>query len=232
MRTDAMEPLALPEQVWDKPETMAALRERRIGYLFQLAQQYAGASQTRIANVTGMAQSEVSRIRNGDRQVTAIDVLERVARGFLMPDRARVQLGLAPRAWSTGAVAAGEGQGGRESPARASDAGQQPPAELHAQVLVSAGQLAYLKGDYVLARELAGRGLTEARRVGDPRATAQALNLLGVVAMNTGDYELASLYYRQILAVQHRRGGPSTMAGQDLRSAARSGTELAARRSR
>jgi transcriptional regulator with XRE-family HTH domain len=100
VRDDAMDPLVLPDQVWNEPETQAALRARRVGYLFQLAQKYAGASQTRIANVTGMAQSEVSRIRAGDRHVTAIDVLERVALGFDMPDRARVLLGLAPRSWT------------------------------------------------------------------------------------------------------------------------------------
>src|SRR5262245_4604032 len=34
---------------------------------------------------------------NGKRQVTAIDVLERIADGLAMPDLARMRLGLAPR---------------------------------------------------------------------------------------------------------------------------------------
>jgi predicted ATPase len=101
MRDDALEPVQLPGDVWSRPETRDALRERRVGYLFALAKKYAGASQTRIANVTGMDQSEVSRIMKGDRQISAIDVLERVARGLLMPDPARALLGLAPQAQPT-----------------------------------------------------------------------------------------------------------------------------------
>src|SRR3982750_65860 len=93
----------LPEAIWHSPEAEAALRERRIGHLFLLAKKYAGASQARIAAATGLNQSEVSRIQRGDRLVMAIDVLERVADGFAMPDPARMMLGLAPTKWSPGA---------------------------------------------------------------------------------------------------------------------------------
>jgi transcriptional regulator with XRE-family HTH domain len=111
MRDDALEPVRLPDQVWDRPETRAALRDRRIGYLFGLARKYAGASQTRIANVTGMDQGQVSRMIQGDRRVTAIQVLERVARGFTMPDQARVLLGLAPESLPDGGDAGMEPAG-------------------------------------------------------------------------------------------------------------------------
>lgn len=96
MRDDALQPIQLPAHAWTQPETTAALRERRVGVLFELARKY-GASQTRIANVTGMGQAEVSRIMNGDRHVMGIDVLERIADGLTMPDEQRLTLGLAPR---------------------------------------------------------------------------------------------------------------------------------------
>lgn len=95
MRDDALEPVHLADSVWTDPDTIAALRDRRVGYLFRLARKF-GASQTRIANVTGMGQAEVSRIQKGDREVMAIDVLERVAAGLNMPDPQRLTLGLAP----------------------------------------------------------------------------------------------------------------------------------------
>src|SRR4051795_1420085 len=99
MRHETFQHVRLPDAVWCAPETRTALRDRRVGYLFRVAKKYAGASQARIAAATGLNQSEVSRIQRGDRLVTAIDVLERVADGFAMPDSARMLLGLAPAAW-------------------------------------------------------------------------------------------------------------------------------------
>src|SRR3954449_12683954 len=105
----------LPEAIWHSAEAETALRERRIGHLFLLAKKYAGASQARIAAATGLNQSEVSRIQRGDRLVTAIDVLERVADGFAMPDTARMLLGLAPTVW-------------RDAGVRVTDRDDSPPA--------------------------------------------------------------------------------------------------------
>lgn len=108
MRDDALRPIQLPAHVWTQPETTAALRERRVGVLFALASKY-GASQTRIANVTGMGQAEVSRIMSGDRHVMVIDVLERIAAGLTMPDEQRLTLGLAPRqVFSSGPISHSE----------------------------------------------------------------------------------------------------------------------------
>jgi transcriptional regulator with XRE-family HTH domain len=99
MRYEGFQPVRLPDAVWSSLETQAVLRERRVGQLFLLAKKHAGASQARIAAATGLNQGEVSRIQRGDRWVTAIDVLERIADGFAMPDSARVRLGLAPANW-------------------------------------------------------------------------------------------------------------------------------------
>jgi hypothetical protein len=96
MQHAVFQPVRLPDPVWSSADTQELLRERRVGQLFLLAKKYAGASQARIAAATGLNQGEVSRIQRGDRWVTAIDVLERIADGFAMPDPARILLGLAP----------------------------------------------------------------------------------------------------------------------------------------
>ncbi|WP_158088561.1 helix-turn-helix domain-containing protein [Thermoactinospora rubra] len=83
---------------------LAALRGRDIGSVFCLVRQYAGMSQTHIGSVTGMSQGKVSAIMSGNQQVTAFEVVERVADGLGMPDAARMALGLAPRTALTLAI--------------------------------------------------------------------------------------------------------------------------------
>jgi len=90
-------PIALPAWAWQRDEVRAALRERNVGALLRAAQQYAGASQSRIAVATGLLQGRVSEIMRGARTVTTLDLFERVADGLDMPDDARIMLGLAPR---------------------------------------------------------------------------------------------------------------------------------------
>lgn len=90
----------IPDSFWQRPETTAALRERRIGRLFALLNQYTGASQTRIGIACGMSQGRVSNIIRGVSLVDKLDVFERIADGLSMPDPARTGLGLAPRASS------------------------------------------------------------------------------------------------------------------------------------
>ena len=96
MQHAVVQPVRLPDAVWTSEHTRELLRTRRVGELFLLAKKHAGASQARIAAATGLNQGEVSRIQRGDRWVTAIDVLERIADGLAMPNQARVHLGLAP----------------------------------------------------------------------------------------------------------------------------------------
>ncbi|WP_243084570.1 helix-turn-helix transcriptional regulator [Streptomyces sp. 891-h] len=88
-------PVELPDWAWQRAEVRQALRTRDIGAVFRCVQQYAGASQSRIATATGMTQARVNEIINGRREVSRLDVYERVADGLGMPDDARHLLGLA-----------------------------------------------------------------------------------------------------------------------------------------
>ncbi|MEZ0069468.1 transcriptional regulator with XRE-family HTH domain [Streptacidiphilus sp. MAP12-20] len=71
-----------------------ALRARRVGDIFRQVQQF-GISQARIATATGMAQGRINEIINGRREVSRLDVYERIADGLSMPDDARHLIGLA-----------------------------------------------------------------------------------------------------------------------------------------
>ncbi|WP_391858323.1 helix-turn-helix domain-containing protein [Streptomyces silvisoli] len=72
--------------------------------MFRYVQQFGGVSQARIASAVDMTQGRVNEVINGRREVSRLDVFERVADGLGMPDDARRLLGLA---------ASREGSGGR-----------------------------------------------------------------------------------------------------------------------
>lgn len=91
----ATQPIRLPAWAWERAEVREALRGRDIGAVFRCVQQYAGASQARIAVAAGMTQARVSEIIAGRREVSRLDVYERIADGLHMPDDARHLLGLA-----------------------------------------------------------------------------------------------------------------------------------------
>jgi transcriptional regulator with XRE-family HTH domain len=91
-------PVTLPDAVWSRADVLAALEARNIGALFALAQQRSGVTQARMGTATGLGQGRVNEIVNGRRQVSSIEVLERVAAGLSMSDSARYALGLAPAA--------------------------------------------------------------------------------------------------------------------------------------
>lgn len=93
----ALVPIDLPRWAWERTDMRQALSARDIGAVFRYVQQYAGASQARIATAVDMTQGRVNEIINGRREVTRLDVYERVADGLAMPDDARHLLGLAPR---------------------------------------------------------------------------------------------------------------------------------------
>ncbi|GGV19281.1 helix-turn-helix domain-containing protein [Streptomyces spectabilis] len=88
-------PIELPDWAWERAEVREALRGRAIGAVFRYVQQYTGASQARIAAAVGMTQARVNEIINGRREVSRLDVYERIADGLHMPDDARHLLGLA-----------------------------------------------------------------------------------------------------------------------------------------
>lgn len=91
----ALVPIELPEWVWQRAETREALRDRNMGAVFRRVQQYGGASQSRIATAVAMTQARVNEVINGRREITRLDVFERIADGLNMPDSARHLLGLA-----------------------------------------------------------------------------------------------------------------------------------------
>ncbi|MFE6909425.1 helix-turn-helix domain-containing protein [Streptomyces erythrochromogenes] len=88
-------PTSLPEWAWERADVRQALRARDVGAVFRYVQQYSGASQARIAAAVGMTQARVNEIINRRREVSRLDVYERIADGLTMPDDARHLLGLA-----------------------------------------------------------------------------------------------------------------------------------------
>jgi transcriptional regulator with XRE-family HTH domain len=86
----ALEPIELPDWAWERAEVRQALRARDMGAVFRYVQQYAGASQSRIAMATGMTQARVNEIINRRREVSRLDVYERIADGLHMPEVVRV----------------------------------------------------------------------------------------------------------------------------------------------
>ncbi len=92
--------VVIPDLFWQRPETIAALRERAIGRLLLLVHQYTGASQTQIATACGTTQPKISDIMRGSQKVETLTVFERFADALDMPDAARIILGLAPQATS------------------------------------------------------------------------------------------------------------------------------------
>src|SRR2546422_516456 len=86
----------IPVWAWEREEIREALRQRDAGAILRFAQQYGGASQSRIAAETGLLQGRVNEIVRGRRSVVRIDVFERIALGLRMPDDARLLMGLAP----------------------------------------------------------------------------------------------------------------------------------------
>ncbi|MFG2301524.1 XRE family transcriptional regulator [Actinacidiphila glaucinigra] len=87
----------IPAWAWEREEIREALRTRDAGAILRFAQQYGGASQSRIAAATGLLQGRVNEIVRGRRSVVRFDVFERIAQGLRMPDHARLLMGLAPR---------------------------------------------------------------------------------------------------------------------------------------
>jgi hypothetical protein len=96
MEGSALKPLRIPLGFWRRPDVREALETRDFGQLFQLVHKFVGGSQTQIGIAAGLTQASVSRIMQGARLVTALEVMERTADGFVMPDEARLLLGLAP----------------------------------------------------------------------------------------------------------------------------------------
>jgi hypothetical protein len=89
-------PLEIPAWAWRQEDLCRALEARDVAEILRLIQRYGGVSQVRLASATEMGQGRVNEIINGHRQVTGMDVFERIANGVSMPDEGRVLMGLAP----------------------------------------------------------------------------------------------------------------------------------------
>ncbi|MFE9882572.1 helix-turn-helix domain-containing protein [Streptomyces sp. NPDC005784] len=77
--------LAVPADLWDRERARRALAERDIATVFKHFRQYTGASQTTVGSLVGLAQSDISEIERGLRQVQSVDVLTRIAEGLGIP---------------------------------------------------------------------------------------------------------------------------------------------------
>ena len=103
-------PVAIPAAAWRQDDVCRALELRDMAAVLRLVQRYGAVSQVRLANATGIAQGRVNEIVNGRRQVTALEVFERIADGVSMPDEARMLAGLAPAGAATRAAFAGHAE--------------------------------------------------------------------------------------------------------------------------
>lgn len=89
--------IVIPGWFWQRPEVVAALRNRDMGRFFTLLHERTGASQTQIGIACGMSQGKISDIIRGVQHVRYLEKFEEIADGLGMPDSARIALGLAPR---------------------------------------------------------------------------------------------------------------------------------------
>jgi predicted ATPase len=80
------------------------------------------------------------------------------------------------------------------------------PDDMRGWVLESAAFLAVKQDDHASARSLAGEALRLGRRLADPDLIAKALNVVGLVARNTGDIDGARTYLAECVAIQEARG--------------------------
>ena len=103
-------PLGIPAWAWQREDLCRALEARDVAEIMRLIQRYGGVSQVRLASATGLGQGRVNEIINGHRQVTGLDVFERIANGVSMPDEARVLMGLAPASAATRRAFAGHAE--------------------------------------------------------------------------------------------------------------------------
>lgn len=99
-----------PPGLWDLPAMAQALDNRDLGAVLRIYQKWTGASQPQMAAMTGIAQSTISVVMNGKRQVIKLGLFERFADGLGIP---RHRLGLSdPDGAASGVASASAGDGG------------------------------------------------------------------------------------------------------------------------
>jgi DNA-binding XRE family transcriptional regulator len=85
VRSGMFATVTVPDGLWDSPAARDALARREMGAVFRHFRRYTGASQTTLGSLIGLAQSDVSDIERGVRQVTSLDVTMRIAEGLHIP---------------------------------------------------------------------------------------------------------------------------------------------------
>jgi transcriptional regulator with XRE-family HTH domain len=93
---DAISPVRLASDVLERDDLKRALAEHDFAAAFSLIKKWGGLSQNRIAAACQLSPGKVSRIINGQQQVTSFDVICRIADGLGIPGR---MVGLADRPW-------------------------------------------------------------------------------------------------------------------------------------
>jgi SLOG cluster4 family len=110
-RRKLFDPAAVPAAFWRRDDIQVALARREISHLFQVyLDAFPGCTQTQLALLTEHDRSDISNWVRGKRlgRVSDIEVLTRIADGLLMPDEARVLLGLAPAEALVSVIRAGQ----------------------------------------------------------------------------------------------------------------------------
>ncbi|MFE7532223.1 helix-turn-helix domain-containing protein [Kitasatospora sp. NPDC057542] len=97
-------PEPLPERLLTDPTFVAACASRQIGPVFRAIARQAGIGPAQIARRTGLSTSRVTEIMSGPREVSSMDVIERIADGLHVPGW---MLGLADRSWEAATGPAG-----------------------------------------------------------------------------------------------------------------------------
>lgn len=77
--------LVVPADLWDHEKVRGDLAARDLAAVIKHFRKWTGASQTAVGSLVGLAQSDISAIERGARQVQSIDVLTRIADGLAIP---------------------------------------------------------------------------------------------------------------------------------------------------
>ncbi|MFC1421518.1 hypothetical protein [Streptacidiphilus cavernicola] len=89
-------PPGLPWRLLVDPEMVTACAARDFTRIFSLVKSRAGIHASRIAHLCELTPSRVGEVLSGQRQITNMNVIERIADGLQIPGH---MLGLAARAW-------------------------------------------------------------------------------------------------------------------------------------
>jgi len=101
---------------------------------------------------------------------------------------------------------------GRQWLEAALQAGTAAPAALRAAALHGGSRLAWLQGDYPLARRWTEESLALSRALGNRKGIAQALHALAILAGTLGEAGQAQTYYEESLALWRELGNKGNVA--------------------